>query len=290
MKKNLTLIIAFLFVSFSFCQEIQQDVEYRGQTILKSTPYGISFMLPSGWSGIYPANSDFFIMKSQSFDGYIFVATDKMTLEQAKQTMSQPVDLGDGIIFQPKGKVKNNPAQQLEATYNVSGSQNPLSGIIKTIIGEYGWGISFIAASSPKDINKIHGDLDKIISSLKLTNPDQNKPSASSDSNSPWFEQLNGRKLSHFYTATGYTEEDYIWLCGNGYFYKSFNSGGFGGGASGAFQSKNGGRWSVSGPLQQGTLILMYNDGSTARYQLTHEETKLFLDGKRYFRETANCQ
>jgi len=286
---KISFFTILVFFSVVQSQEIKPDVEYQGETTLKSTEYGVSFLLPAGWSGIYPNNSDFFVMKSQAFEGYIFVATDEMTLIEARQIMNTSVELGNGIVFQPKGKVQTN-GSQLEAEYKVAGSQNPLSGIIKTVIGKYGWGISFIAASTPKNINKLKNVLSKIETSLKLTDPKQGKPSVQSGSSNSWFEHLNNRKLSHFYTASGYTEEDYIWLCGNGYFYKSFNSGGFGGGASGAFQSKNGGRWSVSGNMQQGTLLLSYNDGSTARYSLTHQGTKLFLDGKRYFRETANCE
>jgi hypothetical protein len=284
-----TSYILLLFAAFIYSQEIKADVEYRGETTLQSTSYGISFLLPLGWSGIYPSNSDFFIMKSSLFEGYIFVMADQMTVDEAKQIMNQPIDLGDGIIFHPKDKVHIQKSN-LEAEYNVSGSQNPLKGLIKTIVGPYKWGISFIAASAPDNSSTLQMTLSKIVSSLKFTDPQPHKSNRSIDQNNPWFEQLNGRKLSHFYTATGYTEEDYIWLCASGYFYKSFNSGGFGGGASGAFQSKNGGHWSVSGSLQQGILLLTYNDGRTARYTLTQEGTKLFLDGKRYFRENANCQ
>ena len=65
-------------------------------------------------------------------------------------------------------------------------------------------------------------------------------------------------------------EQDYFWLCPGGRFFRSFNSGGFGGGASGAFESGNGGVWRVSGSLDGGELLLTFNDSSTARYRLTH--------------------
>ena len=125
--------------------------------------------------------------------------------------------------------------------------------------------------------------------SVSLEAPPSAPTATAKKSSGPWLEELSGRKLSYFYTATGYTEEDYIWLCPNGSFYKSGSSGGFGGGASGAFQSKNAGRWTVSGGVQRGTLVLAYNDGSTARYSVTRDGNKLFLDDKRYFRETSDC-
>jgi len=289
MIKFFYITLLFIVTSQINAQEIQPSTEYRGETTLKSTPYGITFILPSGWTGIYPADSDFFIMKNTNFEGYIFIAINKMTIASAKEIMSRPIDLGDGVVFHPRAPVKTQ-GSTLVAEYNVSGSKHPLSGTIKTIVGDYGQGISFIAASPVKDQDKIQADLNKITTHLKLSDPKKSKAPSTIKGNSPWFEHLNGRKLSHFYTATGYTEEDYIWLCNSGYFYKSSNSGGFGGGASGAFQSGNGGRWSVSGTLQKGTLLLTYNDGSTASYTLTHEGTKIFLDGKRYFRERISCK
>ncbi|NNE07506.1 MAG: hypothetical protein HKN20_02980, partial [Gemmatimonadetes bacterium] len=105
-----------------------------------------------------------------------------------------------------------------------------------------------------------------------------------------WAAELTGRKLTYFFTRTGYTEEDYIWLCADGRFYHSMQGGGFGGGASGAFASSNGGRWSASGGAGAGALTLQYNDGQSATYALSLEGTKLFLDGKRYFREATDCR
>ncbi len=283
------LAVMLTISSFNLlASEIEPNVQYRGETTLKSSEYGISFVLPSGWVGVFPTDGEFFIMKNQEFEGYIFAGIREMTIEEAKQTMGEEIALGDGIIFHPKNKVLLR-GSILEAEYKVNGSQNPLVGNIKTVVGKYGCGIFFIAASQAKDVAKFKNSLNKISSSLSLSKPKGSRPAPKSKGSSPWFEQLNGRKLSHFFTRSGYTEEDYIWLCQNGYFYKSFNSGGFGGGASGAFQSKNAGTWSVSGNLDNGLLLLSYNDGSTLRYTLTHDGTKLFLDGKRYFRESNNC-
>ena len=290
MKKHSPLILLIiLFVTSAFTQEIQSDVEYNGETILKSSPYGVAFLLPADWAGIFRNNSDFFFMKNINYEGYIFIKFDKMTATQAKQTMSKPIVLSDGIIFHPKSQITALEST-LVAEYTVSGTQNPLSGLIKTIIGDYGQGVSFFAASPVKDGNKIQSDLNKITASLKLSEPKQNRTSNSKKVGSPWFEHLNGRKLSYFQTAAGYTEEDYIWLCNNGYFYKSTHSDGIGSEANGDLHSKNGGRWSVSGTLQRGTLLLTYNDGRILSYILTHEGKKLFLDGKLYIRERVSCQ
>ncbi len=289
----ITQMLLFVFLAMALkgnalAVEIEPGVQYKGKTTIEAPEYGTSFVLPSGWSGILPKGGEFFIMKNQSFEGYVFAGIDQMTIEEARQAMSQEINLGDGIVFHPKSKIKRKEST-LSAEYSVSGTKDSLVGQVTTIVGKYGWGISFISASSRQDFEKLLKAVEKMNLSLSLVQPKTSSLSSPEKSSSPWNEHLSGRKLSHFVTRSGYTEEDYIWLCASSRFFKSAQSGGFGGGASGAFQSDNAGFWSVSGGIDAGTLVLTYNDGSTARYTLSFEGTKLYLDGKRYFREAANC-
>ena len=278
--------------------DVEPGVRYEGEQRLEFSAVGASFVLPAGWAGVLPQNAEYFVMECQTYAGYVFAGSDATTVEEARSVMGAPVDVGDGIVFHPAGAVEVD-GSILTASYSVTGAQVELAGRIRTVVGEHGWGVAFIGASAPDQVEDLTGVMAAMGASLELGPPPSggaagasSSSSAASGSDSPWFEELNGRKLSHFFTRSGYTEEDYIWLCPEGRFYKSFNSGGFGGGtpgASGAFQSSNGGRWSVSGPLEGGTLTLTFNDGSVSQYTLTHEGTKLFLDGKRYFRETGQC-
>jgi hypothetical protein len=286
--KIVFIILVMVLVGNALAVEIEEGVEYKGKITVVSQEYGTSFELPTGWNGILPKDGEFFVMKSQSFEGYVFAGIDQMTIEEAIDAMGQDIDLGDGVVFHPSSQVKRS-GSTLSAEYSVSGPQDSLVGYVTTIVGKYGLGISFISVSSPENTAKLLKAVEKIKRSLSLFKPKETSPSSPEKSSGSWNEQLSGRKLSHFVTRSGYTEEDYIWLCLSGRFFKSRQSGGFGGGASGAFQSENAGVWSVSGGVNAGTLVLTYNDGSTARYTLTLEGTKLYLDGKRYFREDTNC-
>ncbi len=283
------LRIVFVLILFHVAPRIEAEVvkpgvQYQGEAKLEFPDYGASLVLPAGWAAVLPQNGNVLLMRSQVFEAHIFATIDEMTVQGAQSAMSQAITVGNGVVFHPAGQVQiEDPV--LTAKYSVSGSRNPLVGQVTTIVGESGRGVSFMAASGPKDAEKLLAALDKISASLSLA---QTKP-ASKEGASPWMEHLSGHKLSRFFTRSGYTEENYIWLCPEGRFFKSSKSGGFGGGASGAFQAENAGEWTVSGSLDEGALLLTYNDGSTTQYRLTHEETKLFLDGKRYFRETIDC-
>jgi hypothetical protein len=289
----LSIFIMLMNASLVAAVEIQEGVRYQGGTALSSAEYGVGFTIPPGWEGTLPSGSQFFVMGHTGYQAYVFAGADEMTLADAQQTMSQPIDMGDGVVFKPNGKVKV-VGSTLTASYTVSGGQQPLVGYVKTHIGKFGRGIAFLAASPINSANDVMNAVNGINASLSFNQPkaaETTKVAAgSAKRQGPWVEFITGRKLSHFFTRSGYTEEDYIWLCSGGKFYHSGKSGGFGGGASGAFESNSGGVWSVSGGMNAGTLQLHYNDGSVGTYEVTREgDSKLFLDGKRYFREYNDC-
>lgn len=288
MKRLVVVALLLVPASGAVAVELSPGVEYTGEVTLESAQHGVSFVLPAGWIGVLPPDGEYFVMRSQAFEAYILAGIEQMTIAEARRKMSQPIDVGDGVVLHPRGQVRAR-GSVLNAEYTIDGSSIPLVGRVRAVVGDHGWGAYFIAASGPPDAARLDVVIEGLSRSLTLRAPRVASPPSPAASRGPWLAELDGRKLSHFFTRSGYTEEDYFWLCPGGRFFRSFNSGGFGGGASGAFKSGNGGVWQVSGSLDGGELLLTYNDGSTARYRLTHEGTKLFLDGKRYFREAASC-
>jgi hypothetical protein len=265
--------------------EIEPGTQYQGVTALQAPEYGISFTLPAGWAGMLPPDAEFFVMQHPSLQAYVLAGLEELTLSQAQQLMGQDIDLGDGIVLQPAGEMTTEGVT-IKADYDVTGAPQPLQGQVTAIIGDHGYSLYFIVAAAPADFEAAKAEVERMSASVSLGPP----VAAPVPAPGSWQEQLAGRKLSHFYTTSGYTEEDYIWLCADGRFFRSANSGGFGGGASGAFESSYGGRWQATGNAASGTLTLSYNDGSTGAYTLTIEDQKLFLDGGRYFREAYDCR
>ena len=233
------------------------------------------------WIAVLPPGSPFLVMQRQGMDVYLFAGLDDVTPAAALATMQAPIDLGNGIVLASEGTV-HVADSVLTGRYNAVGTPNPVTGYIKTLLSK-GSAAFFIGLSAPDGMAVAEAAVEAVSNSLRVEAP------ARAASGGAWVAELDGYKLSRFFTRTGYTEEEYIWLCEGGQFYRSFNSGGFGGGASGAFQSKDGGRWAVSGSLVQGALTLTYNDGSYAEYVLTMDDGKLHLDGKRWFREANMC-
>ena len=130
----------------------------------------------------------------------------------------------------------------------------------------------------------------RVLASVKIAQPQKPKqPKVSTKGY--WGKQLAGKRIVRFFHGSGYSETQQILMCPDGYFVYRFESGGsdIASGWSGASQSKNGGRWSVSGDANGGVLKLTYNDGRVADYNLVEQGSKLMVDGKRWLREAINC-
>jgi hypothetical protein len=112
---------------------------------------------------------------------------------------------------------------------------------------------------------------------------------------------MRGRYIVYYYTGSGYHEEDHIWLCSDGTYYRSNSSGGFGGGASG--------RWQATGTKPEvGILTLTTGPGvfrgdttfgsweentgpSQTSFKLSIQDNKLYLNGSKWFRDNnQRCQ
>ncbi|WP_440903891.1 hypothetical protein ACMZOO_13730 [Catenovulum sp. SX2] len=285
LAKYLLTIICLIFGSLS-AQTLQVGKLYNGPIKLSVADINATFSVPEQWQGILPQNSEVFVMQSTvSASQNVLLIAQQTDLNNLKQQMSESIDFGDGFVLVPKGQVTVIDNTQIKASYSVAQSDDKFALVI-SVVGEAGWAISAVGIATNQDKSALEQTTRQIASSIVFESVQ-----AAPLQHNAWYPHLSNRKLTYFYTSSGYTEEQYIWLCGNNTFYKSFNSGGFGGGASGALASKDGGQWRTSGNLNSGTLELYFNDGRISQYTLTHEgDTKLFLDGKRWFREAINCQ
>lgn len=259
---------------------LSPEQRYTGPQHLTEPSLGIGFTIPEAWFGVLPRDSEFFVMAPADEAGYIFAGADEMTPAEARSTMSQDLPLGNGITLHPTDKLSED-GRRLSAGYTVSGAQQPLAAQATTAIGERGLGIFFIAVYPAHRAAEFARALDSLVDSIRWSAP-VSPPAAPAGSQ---FE-LAGKKLTRFYTGSGYSETQYLYLCHSGQFYHDFNGGGYGWNASGAFQSNSRGRWQVSG----NRLVLDYADSSSAAYNLSVDDREFMMDGKRWFREVTDCR
>lgn len=95
---------------------------------------------------------------------------EELTLAGAQQLMADDIDLGDGILLRPAGEVTTEGAL-LKADYSVSGTPQQLVGQVTTVIGDHGYGVFFIVASAPGDMDTVKAAVRDMSASVALTAP-----------------------------------------------------------------------------------------------------------------------
>ena len=284
-------ILALVATSAALAVAIQPGQLYSGGTRLEVAELGAAFTVPNGWRGTLPAGSEFFLMQPENDpDVYILATGDRATRADLAATMGAPIALGDGLSLHPTEPVGAR-GEILTGRYDVRGGQVPLVGYGEAVVSSHGVAVAYVLIARAQSLAAHEATLRALTASTDLGAPAAVAPPASAQGSGSggdrWDTYLKGKYIVRYYTATGYTDETHLWLCSDGTFSRSASAGGFGGGASGAFQGGSSGRWTATGAGADGTLILNYGDGSTARHALRwdYQENKLYVDGKRWLHD-----
>jgi hypothetical protein len=158
-----------------------------------------------------------------------------------------------------------------------------MEGAVEVRLTSGGLGVAFIVLSPPAQAPAHIDAMRTFALSLGVTEPTTQPATTGNDE---WQPYLSGRYLARYYTTSGYTESTELWLCSDGSFYFNDQAGGFGGGASGAYQGRGDGQWSATGAGATGTLTLRWASGEESRWALeyNYDADELYLNGSRWLR------
>jgi hypothetical protein len=291
------LLLVSLMVLSANAVEPQPGQIYTGGTLISSSELGVGFNIPQGWRGALAPSGESFLMEPGDAGATLFVVADKLSKEKAYTQLQGPIPLNDRVQLTLDGPITRSGGD-LSAHYNVAYQPQYRARVMATTT-KAGTSIAFFLLSRKDALESYAQQLEKSFTSLTVsaaTKSTATTQDAATDSDDTWAGYLKGKHIVRFYTTSGYTEEQHIWMCSDGRFRRSFDSGGFGGGtpgASGAFQGHYGGRWQAKGQGEYGQLLLSFNDGQVSRYELRWDygKNQLFLDGKRWLHDKNNlCQ
>ena len=244
---------------------------------------GASFEIADGFTGAKEDGA--LVLTTEGHTGSVFVVVEAATLEEARAALAarQPID--QGVFLEPKGapEVIGNV---IKVRYDVSGTNDPLDAYAVAVVGRHGFGVLFLGMMAESSVAHFEAAIDRMATSVELGAPQTPEPSKGE-----WANALRGQKLQRFYTSSGYSEREVIWLCPDGSMARMFDIGGVDVAAnfSAADRSEYGGTWAAYD--ENDTLELSYNNGTFGTYNLsTNDEGHLLLDGTRWFREPTNCQ
>jgi hypothetical protein len=288
MKSLPRSLVVLALAAVPAAAQIQPGRVYNGGEQIRDPESGLTLTLPAGWRGALSGDASSFVMESESGGGYLVVLADQLTEADARTQLGQPVDLGGGVTLMPSGEIREIATGHLSAGFAVSGAAAEMVATVDVRLTQSGLGVAFVLLSPPASAESHTSSMREFALSLGVTEASAQATHGGDE----WEPYLRGRYLARFFTRTGYTESAELWLCSDGSFWLNDQSGGFGGGASGAFQRLGGGQWSATGAGANGTLHIRWSDGNALTWPLEYDydQDRLYINGERFLRgENERC-
>lgn len=288
---NILLMICLSGMSLPLrAVELQSGVIYPAGTTIEVSQMGVSLTIPRGWQGVLPEGTEIFVMESDELQARLFLMIEAIGQQQLKQALSGPLPLSAGIVLQPVSKPRETRGL-LEADYTAlnMGQSVPAFVSARVLKPQLSAAAIVLPANQGDQLKQAASRIVKSINTVTVAEAAPAMPSAAASS---WQTYLRGRHIQRYNTHSNYQEIQNLWLCSDGSFRKTFQSGGFSMySASGATQSGSQGRWQARGDSSgEGILTLQFADGGSASHRLALKD-KLYLDGKQWLRvKNGYCQ
>ena len=263
---------------------LRAGVTYQGGETVEAQDHGVSIQVPKGWSGTLPAQSEFFILQNTRGAGVVLVYVDKIELKELKQKISSPIP-ADQFLLRPNTALKKTNLGW-SMRYSITPASDRFSAAQVLAIHRHHTALAFIELS-PKVHTAPTNVLKRLAESARIAKrASVNQDKANQAGPNAWRTYMSGRHVIRYFTSSGYTEETHLWLCSNGQFFDSMETGGNSGGASGASAGRNVGTWSATGQTHaNGQLILRYSNGQGSTHDLALSNRKLYIDNKQWLRD-----
>lgn len=268
-------------------QELQQGVAYESLSKIQVSSVGIKLRVPDGWSGALPQGSDYFVMDNNDVAASCFLLVDQWDESQVRLLMSQYIPLDEFSGLNPTGELSENDGL-LICDYTVASQSINSNAFVVGKIGDHGFSVAVVLLAASELIDTLKKSMIDLMNSVEFSPPATTPANPAGAEISDWEAYMKGRYIVYMKTESGYSEEEKIWLCSDGSFARYHSDSYLSGGFSYAGQvPERYGKWGVSG----NTLELNFEDGTQGTYSLEIYEDSLYLNGRKWFRDTnERCQ
>ena len=263
-------------------QELEPGRLYPGPVTLKVSSVGVSVFVPDGWKALLPEGAEAMLVKHRSHPGSVLALVDEGTEAELRQSMREPIPVEAGVVLRPVGRPKRAGDRWVQR-YRGEGAVG--YAVARRAGGRIVGLVGVAPRSGGKRIERVVNAMAASVRFRKPAAASEGRATASASSGRA-AGRLAGRKIHRFYGNYGYREHQIIVLCRNGRFFWNRDAGGVTRGlGSGAALASGHGRWSAG----EGTLRLRWDDGRQRSYRVEVRSDGLYLDGKKWLRESAGC-
>ena len=253
---------------------------------------GFKFIPPAGW--IVQKNDAGYVLASNSEQGFILITLHQYSsVDAMKKGAAAGLADDNGTMLQMKGIVQQFGATGIEASFAGQVQWQQAKAYAIGLLSSFGGGVTIMVAAEAASYSQNHENyIRSIAKSVKFFKPET--PSVVNE----WKQKLSNCRLTYLwsYYSGGGTDGAYVGgsqktvidLCAKGNFryFDDSQVAADGGSASGySGGSDNGdGAWEISNQGREPVLRLKFHDGKVLEYILSLQDSKTFLNDKRFFR------
>ncbi len=250
---------------------------------------GYQFKIPSDWVS-KQVDGGSYLIGHNTKPGFILVMPNQYTsLNQMQQESVQGIQEA-GIQLMPTGGIEQYGKNGLLANYSGTIEGQVVTAHAIGLIAPYGNGLTILIAVRKDLYEQAYLSILQSIANTVTFSKPKISPVAGQ-----WTTRIKGKRLLYMKTANGFSDKVIIDLCSSGNFGYSSNSSGMSGGTSVltyAGQDGGQGTWKIISRGQTPVLMLTYNSGEFAEYNLMNGASsgQIQLNGRRYFiQDESSC-
>jgi hypothetical protein len=283
MKIKYLLSVCFIVFASNqlFAQaKLKPSKHYSSGDVLYGAKAGIKSVVPQGWSGMLPRDSEIFLLLPEDgSNGEIYITADAgIDEDQRKSNWLLGLELDNGNVLKSDGKIfkrGNSLASEIILAQKTTNTR----GYIETQCGPYGTCVSATLLGAPQDFEKMQKSLYEFMDAITWVEPNLNADYG----DFTWSEYLSGKHLLNYDYVPNAKSENDLWLCPDGTFTTKLKRGGLLKDQAQQYKGSKKGTWETSSVGQMGVLTLNYEKLSPLEVTLKIDDDRIYLNDKRHF-------
>ncbi len=254
---------------------------HQGDTV-RSPRLGLEAIIPVGWEGVMPQESEVFLLMSNTLNGEIYAVANE-GVDQAGQIArwKQGMTLSDGLTLVPDGEITRR-GDVICVKGKVAGNKpNNSSGKIylEAKCSPYGYCLSYMMTSDPASYEKIQASLQGLVDNCRFSKPYTGSPYAKFN----WKKFLSGKMLLNIDYEQTSKREDQVTFCSDGTFQSDITRKGVFKEQSKDYKGKKKGTWDIKSQQERATLTLSFEKLPSVTIQMEIRNEQVYANGRRYF-------
>jgi hypothetical protein len=289
------LIAALLFVAGSTTAQSKKRLQpgklYEPGHKIYAPRFGFETVVPEGWNGTLPRESEIFLLTRQTINvgGEIFTfASAGGSVEEIRAAWVKGTNLSETIIIKANGNATvNGDMVSAEVISEGEGVNKGYKGYAIARCGPFGHCITSLGIGPIQFFDQIKAAVTSFMTAATFSQPSNVSVYVDFD----WKEFLTGKQLVAFAAMEGGSKENTVHLCPDGSFTAVFDKTGIFKEQNAQYKGKQSGTWTAEGIGEQGKLNLKFNKLPEAQISLAIKDEQISANGERYFAaESDKCK